>query len=196
MPTKIALSGGLFSGVLAFLTGPATNPVMAQDNCPNRSQLDVLDCDANNDLVADVPPANRQSGPSAMIFAYKPVEDPAVDANVFKPLMAYLGTCTGKRWVYFPVQSNLAQIEAMRSARLHVAGYSTGPTGFAVNIAGAVPFAAKERSQQASEGTICCPSPSQEFGHRSAMSPKDNTPCTSSLSSFPPKQSPRGSDQG
>jgi phosphonate transport system substrate-binding protein len=30
----------------------------------------------------------------------------------------------------------------MRSGRLHVAGFSTGPTGFAVNLAGAVPFAA------------------------------------------------------
>src|SRR6478736_9548399 len=31
----------------------------------------------------------------------------------------------------------------MRSGRLHVAGFSTGPTGFAVNMAGAIPFAAK-----------------------------------------------------
>ena len=31
----------------------------------------------------------------------------------------------------------------MRSGRLHFAGFSTGPTGFAVNMAGAVPFAAK-----------------------------------------------------
>ena len=51
--------------------------------------------------------------------------------------------CTGKRVVYYPVQSNSAEIEAMRSGRLHVAGFSTGPTGFAVNLAGAVPFAAK-----------------------------------------------------
>ena len=54
-----------------------------------------------------------------------------------------LAQCTGKRVVYYPVQSNSAEIEAMRSGRLHVAGFSTGPTGFAVNMAGAVPFAAK-----------------------------------------------------
>ena len=30
----------------------------------------------------------------------------------------------------------------MRSGRLHFAAFSTGPTGFAVNLAGAVPFAA------------------------------------------------------
>lgn len=128
--------------VAAVSVGPAT----AQDTCANRGQLDTLYCDANNDLVADVPPANRQRDPSTMIFAYTPVEDPAVYSNIFKPLMDFMGTCTGKRWVYFPVQSNSAQIEAMRSGRLHVAGFSTGPTGFAVNIAGAVPFAAKGSS--------------------------------------------------
>jgi phosphonate transport system substrate-binding protein len=31
----------------------------------------------------------------------------------------------------------------MRSGRLHVGGFSTGPTAFAVNLAGAVPFAVK-----------------------------------------------------
>src|SRR5207247_3623757 len=36
-----------------------------------------------------------------------------------------------------------AEMEAMRSGRLHIAGFSTGPTGFAVNLAGAVPFAVK-----------------------------------------------------
>ena len=42
---------------------------------------------------------------------------------------------------FFAVQSNSAQVEAMRSGRLHIAGFSTGPTPFAVNLAGAVPFA-------------------------------------------------------
>ncbi|MCE8472485.1 phosphate/phosphite/phosphonate ABC transporter substrate-binding protein, partial [Rhodovulum sulfidophilum] len=37
--------------------------------------------------------------------------------------------------------SNSAEVEAMRSGRLHIAGFSTGPTPFAVNLAGAVPFA-------------------------------------------------------
>src|SRR6185295_17662962 len=48
---------------------------------------------------------------------------------------------TGKRIVFFPVQSNAAEIEAMRSGRLHIAGVSTGPTPIAVNCAGYVPFA-------------------------------------------------------
>ncbi len=118
--------------------------ILAQEACPNRGQLDTLYCDANNDLVADLPTEPRRlRDPGTLVFAYTPVEDPAVYSNIFRPFMDYLGSCTGKRWVYFPVQSNSAQIEAMRSGRLHVAGFSTGPTGFAVNIAGAVPFAAK-----------------------------------------------------
>jgi phosphonate transport system substrate-binding protein len=117
---------------------------LAQDACKNRGQLDTNYCDENSDLVADAPkdPKNWKD-PSTLVFAYTPVEDPAVYANIFKPFTDYLSQCTGKRVVYYPVQSNSAEIEAMRSGRLHVAGFSTGPTGFAVNLAGAVPFAAK-----------------------------------------------------
>jgi phosphonate transport system substrate-binding protein len=119
--------------------------------CKNRGQLDSLYCDENNDLVADVPTDPKKlKDPATLVFAYTPVEDPAVYQNVFKPFTEFLGQCTGKRVVYYPVQSNSAEIEAMRSGRLHVAGFSTGPTGFAVNMAGAVPFAAKgtERGPQ------------------------------------------------
>jgi phosphonate transport system substrate-binding protein len=118
--------------------------VHAQDSCPNRGQLDTMYCDENRDLVADAPKeAAKWRDPSTLVWAYTPVEDPAVYANVFKPLTEHLEKCVGKRTVYFPVQSNAAEIEAMRSGRLHFAGFSTGPTGFAVNLAGAVPFAAK-----------------------------------------------------
>ena len=43
-----------------------------------------------------------------------------------------------------------AQVEAMRSGRLHVAGISTGPTVFGVNLAGYVPIAimGKEESDK------------------------------------------------
>src|SRR5215471_6892613 len=127
------------------LTAPllASNTAIAQE-CRNRGQLDALYCDENNDLVADAPTDPRKwKDPSTIVFAYTPVEDPAVYQNVFKPFTEYLAQCTGKRVIYYPVQSNTAEIEAMRSGRLHVAGFSTGPTGFAVNLAGAVPFAAK-----------------------------------------------------
>jgi phosphonate transport system substrate-binding protein len=112
--------------------------------CRSRGQLDTLYCDDNLDLVADTPTDPRKwKDPARLFFAYTPVEDPAVYQNAFRPFTEYLAQCTGKGVVYYPVQSNTAEIEAMRSGRLHVAGFSTGPTGFAVNLAGAVPFAAK-----------------------------------------------------
>jgi phosphonate transport system substrate-binding protein len=134
--------------LLALLAGVAVVgtvlPADAQEACSNRGQLDTLYCDEDRDLVADVPKdAAKQRDPSTLVWAYTPVEDPAIYANVFKPFTDHLAQCVGKRIVYFPVQSNSAEIEAMRSGRLHFAGFSTGPTGFAVNMAGAVPFAAK-----------------------------------------------------
>ncbi|MBN8956528.1 MAG: phosphate/phosphite/phosphonate ABC transporter substrate-binding protein [Rhizobiales bacterium] len=130
------MSFGLAFGasVLALSVAPA-------QACSNRGELDEAYCDENKDLVADVPAKTRD--PSVIVFAYTPVEDPAVYENAFKPFTEYLGKCISKRVVYYPVQSNSAEIEAMRSGRLHVAGFSTGPLGFAVNMAGAVPFAAK-----------------------------------------------------
>ena len=125
---------------LAGLAGNAA----AQDTCKNRGDLDALYCDDNNDLVADTPKdAKKFKTPGTLVFTYTPVEDPAVYEKVFKPFTEHLGTCTGKRVVFYQVQSNAAEIEAMRSGRLHVGGFSTGPTAFAVNIAGAVPFAVK-----------------------------------------------------
>lgn len=133
--TRIAALG------LALLATTAI-PAAAQDACANRGQLDTAYCDANNDLVADAPtdPAKLKD-PSTLIFAYSPVENPAVYQAVYQPFMDYLTSCTGKKVVYFPVQNNAAQIEAMRSGRLHISGFATGVVGFAVNLAGAVPFA-------------------------------------------------------
>ena len=125
----------------AMLAGLLFPTIVSAQSCSSRGELDESYCDADGDLVADVPAKTRD--PSVIVFAYTPVEDPAVYENAFRPFTEYLGKCTGKRVVYYPVQSNSAEIEAMRSGRLHVAGFSTGPTGFAVNMAGAVPFAAK-----------------------------------------------------
>ncbi len=140
--TNRVVSLGIVSAAFGLLFSSAA---FAQaDSCKNRGQLDTLYCDDNNDLVADAPTDQKKwKDPGTLVFAYTPVEDPAVYQNVFKPFTDYLAQCTGKRIVYYPVQSNAAEIEAMRSGRLHVAGFSTGPTGFAVNLAGAVPFAAK-----------------------------------------------------
>src|SRR4051794_22418603 len=115
-------------GIAAIETaiGALSGTALAQDMCKNRGQLDTLYCDENNDLVADAPTdPKKQRDPSALVFAYTPVEDPAVYGPIFKPFSDYLAKCTGKRVVYYPVNSNAAEIEAMRSGRLHFAGFST-----------------------------------------------------------------------
>src|SRR3546814_16196415 len=48
---------------------------------------------------------------------------------------------TGKKVAFFPVQANAAQLEALRSGRLHVAGVNTGSNPIPVACAGFVPFA-------------------------------------------------------
>ena len=78
--------------------------------------------------------------PDKLAFAMTPTEDPAAYRTTMKPLMDNIAKETGKEVEYFPLQSYASQVEAMRSERLHVAGFSTGPTPFAVNLAGAVPF--------------------------------------------------------
>jgi phosphonate transport system substrate-binding protein len=98
--------------------------------------------DANGDLVADAPTdAKEVVDPSTLIFAYTPVEDPSVYAKVWDGFLRHLEKVTGKKVQFFPVQSNAAQIEAMRAGRLHIAGFNTGGTPLAVNCAGFVPFA-------------------------------------------------------
>lgn len=136
---------GLRMFMAVFLAAMISLPSvgMAQE-CEHRGMLDPRFCDEDRDLVADPPKdASRFRDPSTLIFTYTPVEDPAVYRDLFQPFMEYLEEATGKRVTYYTVHSNAAQIEAMRSGRLHVGGFSTGPTGFAVNLAGAVPFTVK-----------------------------------------------------
>lgn len=166
-------------------------PATAQEACAHRGDLDAAYCDANRDLVADLPAdPKRHRNPGTIVFTFTPIEDPAVYEKLFDPFTQHLSQCTGRKVVFFQVQSNAAQIEAMRAGRLHVAGFSTGATGFAVNVAGAVPFAVKsadkgQRSYQLiviarKDGPIQSPadlkgrkvahvSPSSNSGHMAPM---------------------------
>ena len=130
-----------------MLTGVASAAVVAfawganAAECP-RGDLDVQYCDADGDLVADTPTdQDKWQDPSTLIFSYSPVEDPSVYENVFTEFMDYLSKKTGKRVRWYSAEAYAAQVEAMRSGRLHVAGISTGPTVFGVNLAGYVPLA-------------------------------------------------------
>jgi phosphonate transport system substrate-binding protein len=139
MRTMSSTSHWLLAGLSALTISFAAGTASAAD-CPHGS-LDVRYCDADGDLVADVPsdPA-EQVDPDTLIFAYTPVEDPAVYKQAWADFLTHMEKVTGKKVQFFPVQSNAAQIEAMRSGRLHVAGFNTGSNPLAVNCAGFVPF--------------------------------------------------------
>ena len=104
--------------------------------------LDARYKDADGDMLADIPTdAKDLIDPTTLVFAYTPVEDPAVYAKVWDGFLKHMEKVTGKKVQFFPVQSNAAQIEAMRAGRLHVAAFNTGSNPLAVNCAGFRPFA-------------------------------------------------------
>lgn len=131
------------SAALLLLAGlmMAFSLAFAQEDCP-RGDLADRYCDTNDDLLADVPedPADLLN-PDTLIFAFTPVEDPAVYRDVWAGFLTHLEEVTGKPVSFFAVDSNAAQLEAMRAGRLHVAGFNTGSVPFAVNVAGFHPFA-------------------------------------------------------
>src|SRR5690554_1347987 len=138
---KKKLPGVLPSAALAASVLMASFSGQAFADC-ERGALDTLYCDENGDMVADLPAdKSKWNDPNTLIFAYTPVEDPAIYSDIWQPFIDHLSEVTGRDVRFFAVQSNSAQVEAMRSGRLHIAGFSTGPTPFAVNLAGAVPFA-------------------------------------------------------
>jgi phosphonate transport system substrate-binding protein len=101
--------------------------------------LDKPYVDVDGDLVADTPA--KTVDPATLVFAYTPGEDRALHASVWDGLLRHLEKLTGKHVKFFPVQSNAAELEAMRAGRLHIAAFGTGSVPIAVNCAGFVPFA-------------------------------------------------------
>lgn len=109
--------------------------------------------DEDCDMLADAPTETGDlRDPQTLVWAYAPIEDPSIYARLFKPFTLHLEECVGRQIVYYPVQSDLAQVRAMRSGRLHFAGFSTGATVQAVRTAGAHPFAAKGNAQSSIRG--------------------------------------------
>ena len=101
--------------------------------------LDVRYADADNDLVADTPA--KTINPSVLLFAYTPGEDPALYPATWNGFLRHLEGAVMRPVRFYAAQSNIAQIEAMRAGRLHIAAFGTGAVPLAVNCAGFVPFA-------------------------------------------------------
>jgi ABC-type phosphate/phosphonate transport system substrate-binding protein len=100
--------------VLAFLlsAGVALGAGRLQE--PRRPR--PMYCDENGDhgrRHAEGP--KKLKTPDTLVFTYTPVEDPAVYEKIFKPFTDHLAPVHGKTVVFYQVQSNAAEIEAMRS---------------------------------------------------------------------------------
>jgi phosphonate transport system substrate-binding protein len=128
------------AALIVLIAGSAALAAAAE-SCAH-GKLDPIYCDDNGDGIADPPKdPSKLLNPDTLVFAYVPVEDPAVYGPVFADLLRHIEKVTGKKVQYFGPQNYAAQLEAMRSGRLHVTGYSTGSVVWAVHVAGAVPFA-------------------------------------------------------
>jgi len=106
-----------------------------------RMQANPRDEPRYGDPVAETPSDESELlDPDTIQFSLTPTEDPTVYEDTLEPLLNNIRDETGKELEYVPLDSYAAQVEAMRSERLHVAGFSTGVVPFAVNLANAVPF--------------------------------------------------------
>lgn len=114
------------------------------NTCQNRGALSPQFCDNDYNLVADTPlDPTKWIDPATLIITTAPNEDAMAYATELDNLFEHLESCLNRRIIYYPLQSNSAEIESMKNGRVHIASFSSGATVTAVNEAGAVPFAAK-----------------------------------------------------
>jgi len=129
----------MYAVVLSFVLSSGVLYAKPND-CP-RGSLDENFCDVDGDMLADVPTdPSEWIDPYKLVFSYSPVEDPTIYKEAWSDFIDYLSKVTGKQVIFFPFQSNAAEIEAMRIGKLHVAGFNTGSNPRAVNCAGFRPF--------------------------------------------------------
>lgn len=76
-----------------------------------RGDLDAIYCDEDGDMVADRPADESEwNNPDTLIFAYTPVEDPAIYSDIWQPFIDHLSEVTERDVRFFAVQSNAAQV--------------------------------------------------------------------------------------
>lgn len=132
------------AGAFAFALLAIALPLgaLAQDTCKNRGDLDTIYCDENGNLTADPPKdAARLKNPKSLLLSYSPQEDSATYERMWTPYVNHMTSCLGRPLRFLQVHSSAATVEAMRSGRIQISLLSAGDTPFAVNVAGAVPFA-------------------------------------------------------
>ena len=110
-------------------------PRVTAGECKNRGDLDSQYCDENGIFWLTrrrIP--SKWLDPDTLVFSYTAVEDPSVYENVFKELMDHIAKKTGKQVKWYGPESYAAQVEAMRSGRLHASGFAAGATVYGVTL--------------------------------------------------------------
>lgn len=152
--TSISISGwlGRREGRVFLVWASLCLPLLAQaEPCSHRGELDDAYCDANRDLVADSPAVGKN--PDRLVLGVSSVEDAQTAMKTYTPLIEYLRTCTKKEVQLHPPVGEANVLEGMRAGQIHLAQFATGGTMYAVNFAGAVPFAGKGTSASGKRDT-------------------------------------------
>jgi len=135
------VSGSLRVGV-ACLFALGLTDAMAADICKHRGELDTIYCDEDQNLTADAPKdVAKLKNPKSILLSYSPQEDTATYEKMWSPYVTFMTQCLGRPMRFLQVHSSAATIEAMRSGRIQMSLLAAGDTPFAVNVAGAIPFA-------------------------------------------------------
>jgi phosphonate transport system substrate-binding protein len=88
-------------------------------------------------MMADRPQdPTKWLDPYTLVFGNVPSQSFIFDKGAKRALMEHISKVTGKQVEFFPYQTNAAELEAMRSGMLHIAGMNTGSVPTAVNCAG------------------------------------------------------------
>lgn len=120
------------------------NITLAANDCRHRGSLAQEYCDEDYNLVADLPKDPQfHLSPSPLIISIPPTENKISYRESFEDFFQYLESCLDRPIIFYPMHSNEAEVEAMRTGKIHLASFSSGTTIAAVNRAGAVPFAVK-----------------------------------------------------
>lgn len=94
-------------------------------------------CDQDGDMMADTPSNPKEwLDPYTLVFGNVPSQSFIFEKEAKRALMKHIEKVTGKHVEFFPYQTNSAELEAMRSGLLHIAGMNTGSVPTAVNCAG------------------------------------------------------------
>lgn len=119
------------------------SPLAAQ-SCPYRGELDAAFCDADKDLVADVPATTVN--PQRLVIGISSTEDSLTARKTYNGFIDYLSSCLKREVMLYPPVGEAAVLEGMRTGQVHIGQFATGATMYAVNFAGAIPFAGKGSS--------------------------------------------------